>query len=73
MKTFYSHMYHLTFNYYLILIAGYCHEWNLMAAGTAHGLVVYDCLQNTIITTKCTLNAQGNKKIFRRKINWIFN
>merc|ERR1712223_339296 len=37
---------------------GYCHEWNLMAAGTAHGLVVYDCLQNIIITTKCTLNAQ---------------
>ena len=35
-----------------------------MAAGTAHGLVVYDCLQNIIITTKCTLNAQGNLTLF---------
>jgi hypothetical protein len=38
---------------------GYCDEWKLMAAGTAHGLVVFDCLQNITITTKCTLNAQG--------------
>ena len=37
---------------------GYCDEWKLMAAGTAHGLVVYDCLQNTTITAKCTLNAE---------------
>ena len=67
----YSHNYHLTFYYYFILIAGYCHEWNLMAAGTAHGLVVYDCLQNNIITTKCTLNAQGNNNIIYGNINWI--
>ena len=40
---------------------GFSAEWNLMAAGTAHGLVVYDCLQNSTITTKCTLNAQGKK------------
>jgi len=37
---------------------GYCDEWKLMAAGTAHGLVVFDCLQNITINTKCTLNAQ---------------
>lgn len=33
--------------------------WNLVAAGTAHGLVVTDCVQNESVMVKCTLNAQG--------------
>ena len=53
---------------------GYCDEWKLMAAGTAHGLVVFDCLQNIVVNTKCTLNAQGSydsryKKIGRPCLN----
>ena len=44
------------------LFTGYCDEWKLMAAGTAHGLVVFDCLQNITITTKCSLNAQGKSE-----------
>ena len=35
-----------------------------MAAGTAHGLVIFDCLQLTIVSSKCTLNAQGKYKIY---------
>ena len=30
-----------------------------MSAGTAHGLVIFDCLQSTVVSSKCTLNAQG--------------
>merc|ERR1711963_206936 len=29
-----------------------------MSAGTAHGLVIFDCLQSIVALTKCTLNAQ---------------
>ena len=38
---------------------GSCTEWGLLAAGTAHGLIIFDCAQATVIFTKCTLNAQG--------------
>jgi lethal(2) giant larvae protein len=34
-------------------------EWGLVAAGTAHGLVILDCILNAAIIAKCTLNAQG--------------
>merc|ERR1719376_197780 len=37
---------------------GFSSEWNLLAVGTAHGLVVFDTLQNATVTAKCTLNAQ---------------
>jgi lethal(2) giant larvae protein len=42
---------------------GSCTDWGLMAAGTAHGLVILDCLQSTVILSKCTLNAQGKNYI----------
>lgn len=38
--------------------------WNLVAAGTAHGLVIMDCIQNESVMVKCTLNAQGNIDFF---------
>ncbi|XP_059094982.1 lethal(2) giant larvae protein-like isoform X2 [Tigriopus californicus] len=33
-------------------------EWELAAIGTAHGLVLLDCIHQVAILTKCTLNAQ---------------
>ena len=38
---------------------GSCTEWGLLAVGTAHGLIIFDCAQSAVIFTKCTLNAQG--------------
>lgn len=35
------------------------YEWQLMAAGTAHGLAVIDYAQKKEISTKCTLNPSG--------------
>ncbi len=34
-------------------------EWGLLAAGTAHGLVMLDCVRKAAVYSKCTLNAQG--------------
>ncbi len=34
-------------------------EWQLVSAGTAHGLGVYDYSQKKEVTTKCTLNPNG--------------
>ena len=36
-----------------------CTSWGVVAAGTAHGMVMLDCTLNCPIITKCTLNAQG--------------
>jgi lethal(2) giant larvae protein len=33
--------------------------YGLVAAGTAHGLVILDSVQLNVVTNKCTLNAQG--------------
>lgn len=44
---------------------GSCTEWGLLAAGTAHGLVIFDCAQAAVIFTKCTLNAQGTFSTLR--------
>ena len=38
---------------------GFSREWGLVAAGTAHGLVILDSFQKITILAKCTLNAQG--------------
>jgi len=38
---------------------GFSREWGLVAAGTAHGLVILDSFQKITILSKCTLNAQG--------------
>ena len=38
---------------------GFSSEWHLLAVGSAHGVVVFDTLQNVTVTAKCTLNAQG--------------
>ena len=34
-------------------------DYGLLAAGTAHGLVIVDTVQQVVVTSKCTLNAQG--------------
>lgn len=34
--------------------------WNLVAAGTAHGLVVFDYLNHHPVLHECTLNPKGN-------------
>ena len=34
-------------------------EWQLLAAGTAHGLAVVDFAQKKEVSTKCTLNPSG--------------
>lgn len=41
---------------------GFCSAWGLLAAGTAHGLIIYDIVQKVVVTSKCTLNAQGKEK-----------
>merc|ERR550532_2872568 len=33
-------------------------SYGLVAAGTAHGLAVFDCLQHSLVMAKCTLSAQ---------------
>lgn len=33
--------------------------WNLVAAGTAHGLVLFDFLDDRSVLQKCTLNPHG--------------
>ncbi len=35
-------------------------SWGVVAAGTAHGLVMLDSTLNCPMVSKCTLNAQGN-------------
>lgn len=35
--------------------------WGVLAAGTAHGLAVYDITRHKAIHTRCTLNPNGNK------------
>ncbi|XP_015429859.1 PREDICTED: lethal(2) giant larvae protein homolog 1 isoform X2 [Dufourea novaeangliae] len=47
-------------------------EWGLLAAGTAHGLAVFDYTRTKAVTVKCTLNpndlsGQGDTPISRRK------
>lgn len=47
-------------------------DWNLVAAGTAHGLAVYNIATCTQVLTKCTLNPNslsvaGDAPISRRK------
>lgn len=38
-------------------------QWGLVAAGTAHGLVVVDVEAKKTILTKCTLSAQGMERM----------
>lgn len=37
----------------------FAQNYGLMAAGTAHGLVIVDTVQLSLTLAKCTLNAQG--------------
>ena len=59
--------------YLISTFLGYCDEWKLMAAGTAHGLVIFDCLQSTVVSSKCTLNAQGQYKQYYDVFCTFFN
>lgn len=34
-------------------------EWGLLAAGTAHGLAVFDYVRKKHVSVKCTLNPNG--------------
>jgi len=34
-------------------------EWGLLAAGTAHGLALFDYIRHKPVITKCTLNPNG--------------
>ena len=34
-------------------------NWNLVSAGTAHGLVLYDYFNNHPVFHRCTLNPNG--------------
>jgi hypothetical protein len=34
-------------------------EWGLVAAGTAHGLALFDYIRHNGVLTKCTLNPNG--------------
>ncbi len=43
---------------------GFSRDWGLVAAGTAHGLVILDCFQKITILAKCTLNAHGKRLMF---------
>lgn len=36
-------------------------NWSLVAAGTAHGLVLYDYYRQAPVLTKCTLNPNGKE------------
>lgn len=40
-------------------------EWDLVASGTAHGLVLFDCVHGVTMLTKCTLNAQGMSRTYQ--------
>lgn len=35
-------------------------SWNLVAAGTSHGLVVFDYVNHHPVLHECTLNPKGN-------------
>lgn len=35
-------------------------DWGLVAAGTAHGLILFDYKNHNPVLHKCTLNPQGN-------------
>lgn len=39
-------------------------NWNLVAAGTAHGLVLFDYFNNFPVLHHCTLNSKGSYSIF---------
>lgn len=43
-------------------------EWGLVAAGTAHGLALFDYLRSKPVIVKCTLNPNG--KLFYLKISF---
>nr|CAG4647644.1 EOG090X00I4 [Moina brachiata] len=53
--------------------AMHCHaEWSILAAGTAHGLAIYDMKSNKEIASRCTLNpcdvaGVGEHSMSRRK------
>ncbi len=46
-------------------------SWGLVAAGTAHGLVLLDALLNAAVVAKCTLNAQGRRKMLHPHTMWL--
>ena len=48
---------------------GFSREWGLVAAGTAHGLVILDSFQKITILSKCTLNAQGRSGVYLKIFN----
>lgn len=43
-------------------------EWGLLAAGTAHGLAVFDYTRSKAVSVKCTLNPNGIYKFLQRLI-----
>lgn len=43
-------------------------KWNLIAAGTAHGLVLFDFLNNSPVLHKCTLNPNGKQGVIPYEI-----
>ncbi|KAG8174350.1 hypothetical protein JTE90_005791, partial [Oedothorax gibbosus] len=57
-------------------------EWNLLAAGTAHGFALFDYLQKKAVMSKCTLNpndlmaigdaAMSRKKSFKKSLRQSF-
>ncbi len=51
------------FSFFSINSIGFSRDWGLVAAGTAHGLVILDSFQKITILAKCTLNAHGNNLI----------
>jgi len=47
-------------------------NWSLIAAGTAHGLVLYDYYRQAPVLTKCTLNPNGNNYFKLYNSEYIF-
>lgn len=43
-------------------------NWNLVAAGTAHGLVLFDYLNHFPVLHRCTLNPNGNSSLNIQRI-----
>lgn len=39
-------------------------DWGLVAAGTAHGLALFDYIKQKPIIVKCTLNPNGNNVFY---------
>lgn len=46
--------------------------WNLVAAGTAHGLVLYDYSNHHPVLQKCTLNPNGNCYYLYKMVYYIY-